>query len=378
LLLVEDDPELRSSLMELLIQDGYDVIGVSNGLDALRRLKQNDPIDLILLDLMMPVMDGWQFRIEQRRDPLISEIPVLAMSADNSAQAAAINADVYIAKPFQYRSLSRSIEQVLKTQRMAHADRMAALGTLAAGIAHEINNPLAFVLSNLRYVLNELPGHLPDRALEEDTELRDLFSALKDCLEGCDRIRRIVRDVKSVSTTDDTGRSALVVEEVIESALNLVMNEIKPKAVLRRDYMPVPRVLANEARLAQVFVNLLLNAAQAIPTGASEAHEIRVTTVTSPSGQVRVEVGDTGSGIPEDIRDRVFEPFFTTKPLGVGTGLGLSICNGIISAIGGSIGFESTPGNGTRFWIELPPLIESDAERATASAPPQPWSQAGG
>jgi signal transduction histidine kinase len=376
LLLVEDDPELRSSLSELLVQDGYDVVAVSNGLDALRRLKQSEPVDLIVLDLMMPVMDGWQFRIEQRRDPLIAEIPVLAMSADNSAQAAAINADLYIAKPFEYASLGRSIERILKTQRLAHADRMAALGTLAAGIAHEINNPLAFVLSNLRYVLNQLPEHLPEHALDEDEELRDLWNALKESVEGCDRIRRIVRDVKSVSSTDDTGRSALMVHQVLESALNLVMNEIKPKAALRREYTPLPRVLANEARLAQVFVNLLLNAAQAIPPGAPRSHEICVSTTTSAAGHAVIEIMDTGTGIQEEIRSRIFEPFFTTKPLGVGTGLGLSICQGIVSAIGGSIRFDSSPGKGTCFRVELPPLIESESERPTA--PPQPLSRTGG
>src|SRR3954469_2162174 len=146
LLLVEDDGELRSSLSELLETDGYNVIGASNGSEALDYLRKSPAPDLILLDLMMPVKDGWQFRVEQRRDPAISAIPVLAMSADDTPKAAAIDADLYIKKPFEWNALLSGIRRVIETKRLMHLDRMSSLGTLAAGIAHEINNPLTYVI----------------------------------------------------------------------------------------------------------------------------------------------------------------------------------------------------------------------------------------
>src|SRR5262245_48875205 len=144
LLLVEDDGELRSSLSELLQSDGYHVVGAANGSEALEYLKEPPLPDLILLDLMMPVKDGWQFRIEQKRDPSIASIPVLAISADDTPKAVAIDAELYIKKPFQYSTLLDAIRRVIEEKRLVHLDRMASLGTLAAGIAHEINNPLTY------------------------------------------------------------------------------------------------------------------------------------------------------------------------------------------------------------------------------------------
>ena len=161
LLLVEDDGELRSSLAELLETDGYDVIGAANGAEALEYLKKRPAPDLILLDLMMPVKDGWQFRIEQKRDPSIASIPVVALSADDTPKAIAIDAEAYIKKPFQYPALLEAVRRILDTRRLAHVDRMASLGTLAAGIAHEINNPLTYVIANLQLLEEEMPRHVP-------------------------------------------------------------------------------------------------------------------------------------------------------------------------------------------------------------------------
>ncbi len=159
LLLVEDDGELRSSLAELLRNDGYDVVDAANGSEALDYLKKSAPTpDLILLDLMMPVKDGWQFRIEQKGDPSIASIPVLAMSADDTPKAAAIDAEAYITKPFLYETLCDTIHHVIEEKRLAHLDRMASLGTLAAGIAHEINNPLTYVIANLQLLEEEMPS----------------------------------------------------------------------------------------------------------------------------------------------------------------------------------------------------------------------------
>jgi CheY-like chemotaxis protein len=181
----------------------------------------------------------------------------------------------------------------------------------------------------------------------------DVQAAIDEALDGAERIRRIVRDVKAVSTVDDSRKEAVDVRTVLESSLNIVGNEIRHRAQLVKDFQPTPRVDANAGRLGQVFINLLMNAAQAIREGNASQNKIRVTTRTDLAGRVIVEIADTGSGIPDEVRGRIFEPFFTTKPVGVGSGLGLSISHGIISSLGGEITFESDRGKGTTFRVVL-------------------------
>ena len=255
--------------------------------------------------------------------------------------------------------------------RLAQADRMASVGTLAAGVAHEINNPLAYVLGSMdlcaRHVdsLGQIVGDEPD--------VRATLRALSDCLgnahDGADRVRIIVRDLMTFSRAESDEPIAVDVEGVLDSSVNLVWNEIRHRARLVKNYGGVPAVLADQARLGQVFVNLLVNAAQAIPEGQADKSEIRIVT-SSGKGKVRVDVEDTGSGIPDEDLRRIFEPFYTTKPMGVGTGLGLSICHGIVTALGGSISAQSEPGKGSRFRVELPVAPEqAPSERARQRAP---------
>ncbi|HEX9296648.1 MAG TPA: response regulator, partial [Polyangiaceae bacterium] len=339
LLLVEDDGELRSSLAELLQNDGYDVVGASNGLEALEYLKKAPAPDLILLDLMMPVKDGWQFRVEQKRDPALSAIPVLALSADDTPKAVAIDADMYIRKPFQYTTLLEAVRRIIDSRRLAHLDRMASLGTLAAGIAHEINNPLTYVIANLQLLEEEMPrlihdylgavqraGSSPDaRAATTVNRLNEASARLHDALEGAERIRGIVLHVKTFSRAGDEHRTFVDVRSILDSSIKVVFSEIRQRARLVKEYEHVPLILANPGQLGQVFLNLLLNAAHAIEDEDPHQNMIRVATRTAATGDIVVEVSDTGRGIPHEVRQRIFDPFFTTKPLGVGTGLGLSI-----------------------------------------------------
>ena len=379
-LLVDDDSELRGSLCDLLRSDGYEVVAATNGSDALERLHQGPLPDLIVLDLVMPVKDGWQFRIEQKSDPAISSIPVLAMSADDTPKAAAIDADLYIRKPFQYPALLDAIHRVIENRRLLHIDRMASLGTLAAGIAHEINNPLTYVIANLQLVQEEMSRRFQEyreavwagqgaegpEPLESAQSLRELAARLRDALEGAERIRSIVLDVKTFSRAADDHRTLIDVRSVIDSAVRVVFAEIRQKAHLVKEYKHIPLVMANPGQLGQVFVNLLLNAAHAIGEGGPEKNVIRVVTGTSPPDQVVVEVSDSGNGIAPQVLHRIFDPFFTTKPLGIGTGLGLSVCHGIVHSLGGRISVESEVGHGTTFRIVLP----SSSERAHSSQPP--------
>jgi PAS domain S-box-containing protein len=255
-------------------------------------------------------------------------------------------------------------ERRLQAQLM-QADRMALMGTLAAGVAHEVNNPLAYVIAGHEYLKRELDrcaGHLPPGSLDEAREVLD------DAFEGASRIRHVVRDLRAFSRAEARRRGIVDLRCVAESATKVVFNEIRHRARLVKSYEEAPPVLGDEARLGQVMLNLLINAAHALPEGRAAQHEIRVVTRTDASGRAVVEVSDSGRGIPAAIAGRVFDPFFTTKPTGVGTGLGLSICRNIITGHGGEITFESREGVGTTFRVVLPPAPSP----APPARPPSP------
>jgi CheY-like chemotaxis protein len=166
---------------------------------------------------------------------------------------------------------------------------------------------------------------------------------------------------------EEERRGPVDVRGVLESSARMASNEIRHRARLVKDYGDAPPAHANEARLGQVFLNLLINAAQAIPEGRAEANEIGIATRSDAAGNVVVEIRDTGSGIPPDVLPRIFDPFFTTKPVGVGTGLGLAICHRIIVSLGGSISVDTRPGKGTQFRITLPRAGAQAAPAAKAA-----------
>jgi PAS domain S-box-containing protein len=251
--------------------------------------------------------------------------------------------------------------QRVMQERLALADRLSSVGTLAAGVAHEINNPLSYVLGNLSLLADELRRPAPRTG-----EMQQLVA---EALDGGERIRRIVRDLKSFARAEDDVHGPLDVRRVLELAINLAANEIRHRARLVREYAEVAPVDGNESRLGQVFVNLLINAAQAIPEGEADRHEIRLV-CRGAERRVIVEVHDTGCGIPAPLLGRIFEPFFTTKPVGTGTGLGLSTCHGIVTAMGGELEVESVLGRGSTFRVVL--LASSAPMPVRPAAAPQP------
>ncbi len=338
-------------------------------------------------------------------------------------------------------------EQRRAEQALRQSERMASLGTLAAGVAHEINTPLTYVVANLVLIAERLetaaagggvPGSPKDLAtrlanveaalvnvreandrligaldgqlsrelghafgnaqqtiqymLEQaELGLADLVSETQAALvnggpasreqldallaqarEGADRVRTIVRDLKMLSRPDEESAAAVDVWRVLDSSVNLASSEIQYRAHLRTVRGAVPRVMASESRLGQVFVNLLVNAAQAITTADSAANEISITTHTDGAGRAVVRIRDTGAGIPADVMERLFDPFFTTKPVGEGTGLGLAICHGIVASLGGELTAESEVGRGSTFTVALP-AAPRDAYREPAPvAEPEP------
>jgi len=239
----------------------------------------------------------------------------------------------------------------LSGRRRAEEDqRLAAVGTLASGVAHEINNPLAYVTSNLAFV-EETLGRM--HGLHPDVE--EAEAAAAEAAVGARRVRDIVRDLRSVARPPD-GR-LIEVDPVgeIRTALNLAQAEILNRARLDLHLDPCPPVMAGEGQIGQVMLHLLVNASQSIPRGAAESHTVRVASGTDATGWASIEVSDSGVGIPEAARQHIFEPFFTTRPLGGGTGLGLSVCHGIVTGLGGRIEVVSQEGRGTTVQVHLPP-----------------------
>lgn len=252
--------------------------------------------------------------------------------------------------------------------KLLEADRLTALGVLSAGVAHEINNPLAYVLLNLEYLKRELP-----KAAADPSRIEALMVRVQDACHGADRVASIVRDLRTFARGEETARQPVSLESVIEAAVNIAYPEIRTRARLERRYQTVPAVDGNAGRLEQVFLNLLLNAAQAFPEDSGEAENSIRVSLRAEGELVVAEVADDGPGIPPELLGRIFDPFFTTKPVGVGTGLGLPICRGIVQTHGGEITVDSKPGQGATFTLSFPasklsPIMPRKSDRTPIDA----------
>jgi len=236
-------------------------------------------------------------------------------------------------------------------QRMIQTDRLAAIGTLAAGVGHEINNPLTYMSCNAQMLLEWFDDKAAGVTPAQLAEARTL---VEEILEGGQQVAEIVKDLAMLAREPSGDRGPADLAAVLKTCLKIASSHIGTSARVCCDWGALPAVAVSPPRLGQVLLNLLVNAAQAIPKHTGEDHEIRIR-AQRRDHMVRIEIEDTGNGIPEQVRDRIFEPYFTTKPFGEGTGLGLWVCHGIIRAVGGTI--EARPGAGSRgtcFVLELP------------------------
>ena len=311
-------------------------------------LYANDPAALARADR---VLSGEEFTSVSHLGPVVLETSYTTIRDSAGELQGAIGVSIEIT------------DRVNMQNRLVQAERLASMGTLSATVAHEINNPLTYVLANLELVLKHVsePSSPPPAAGQ-------IAMWAKQAHEGADRVRRIVRGLQTFSRRDDDPPQPTDVHDVLRSALAMADDAIRRRARLVQRLDDVPRVMANDLRLVQVFVNLLVNAAQSIPEGHAASNEIRVVTrYDEKKNMVVIDVEDTGSGITPEMQSRIFEPFFTTKPIGVGTGLGLSICYGIVRGFAGDIEVESVPGQGTTFHVRLPAT-----ERSSRSTTPPP------
>lgn len=245
----------------------------------------------------------------------------------------------------ELREANTRRERAKMQEQLMISDRMASVGVLAAGVAHEINNPLAAVMANLDLALSDLD--------EPKLDLNAVREELIDARAAAERVRNIVRDLRIFSRTAEERRGPVSVEKVMDSTLRMASNEIRHRARIVKNYQPIPPIQAPEARLGQVFLNLVVNAAQAIAEGKADKNEIRIT-IDSVGDRARIVVADTGPGIHPEVLKRLFTPFYTTKPANIGTGLGLSICHRIVTGLGGEIHVDSKPGAGATFTVLLP------------------------
>jgi signal transduction histidine kinase len=378
-LIVEDSEDDTTLLVHALRRGGYEPTHSRvETAGAFAAALDGQAWDIVLSDWSMP-----QFSALGALEVVAArglDIPFVIVSGtvgeDVAVEGLRAGAHDFIAKANLTRmipAIRRELREVtvrresrrLQEQLMV-SDRMISIGILAAGVAHEINNPLTSLLMNIDHAVAGVEAMLTGRALSKPS--RPLLEGLVDARDSAQRIRDIVKEVKLFTRGGDQTVGLLDVARVLDSALRMARHEVQSRATLVREYARVPSVRANEAKLGQVFLNLIINAVQAIPEGKPGEHEIRVRTIEDDGGCVVVEIRDTGAGMSEDVLQRIFTPFFTTKPVGVGTGLGLSICRRIVASIGGDIAVESAVGKGSTFRVSLPAVRDA----ALATHPPSP------
>lgn len=315
------------------------------------------------------------------RQPDCASVIVTAFANVESAiEALQLGAADYLLKPFALDVISHRLELLCERRRMIRerdllqtqliqTDRLAALGTLAAGVVHEINNPLTYLVSNLDYLSERLDA-MRGRMGALAPELADFEEVVSETREGAAQMAAVVSHIKTFAHHEEAKRARTNLQTLLEGALKMSTVLIRHRAQLKRHFTPAPDVEGLDFQLAQVFINLLVNAAQSISEGEAHENEVRVHLGTNAAGEAVIEISDTGSGMGPEVLDRLFEPFFTTKAAGVGTGVGLTICHNIVRDHGGRIEVESTVGKGSLFRVILPAL--PPAIPAAPASPPPP------
>ncbi|MHB8974332.1 MAG: hybrid sensor histidine kinase/response regulator [Pirellulaceae bacterium] len=414
ILVVDDTPDMVMLMTMAVKKQGYTALTATSGLQALELAAAMRP-DVILLDIMMPGMDGIQVLSTLKQDPTLCDIPVILVTAkgedDDVITGLDAGAHDYVTKPFKREVLAARMrsavrikqhhdtllklthqlqteitERVRMQRELAQAQKLESIGHLAAGIAHEINTPAQYVGDNTRFLqdvfsdVDELLGDLDQLldAARQGTITEELIAdvdqrirqadvpyikdqapkAIQQSLEGIERVASIVRAMKEFSHPGTGEKRPVDMNRAIESTVTVSRNEWKYVAELVTDYDPeLPLVPCRAGDLNQVVLNLLLNAAQAIASvvGDGVRGKGTITVTTRHRGDwAEIRIRDTGRGIPASIRDKVFDQFFTTKDVGKGTGLGLSITHALVQNHGGTIGFETEEGQGTVFIVCLP------------------------
>jgi two-component system NtrC family sensor kinase len=399
-LIAEDEAVSRHLLQAYLRQWGHEVAAAADG-GAAWRLFQEGEFPLVLSDWEMPEMDGLDLIRHIRAQAAGAYVYIILLTArarkQDVIEGLEAGANDFVTKPFdrgelrvRLRAGERivELEQALAAQNRAlreaqaalvQTEKLASLGQLAAGMAHEINNPIAYVANNLAVLRRDVPavlelldkyregreqwrGVAPEcvaeaEYLENDLDLPYLRDSLprlfERSLDGLGRVRDIVKNLRDFARLDEADFKEADLNAALRSTLEIATHEIKKKTLdVRTHFADLPLVLCHPGKINQVFLNILMNAIQASQAGGVVAVHTRTDEPTA--GGVLIEVRDNGCGIKPEHLTHIFDPFFTTKPVGQGTGLGLSVSYGIVRDHGGSIEVESEVGRGTLFRIRLP------------------------
>jgi len=366
LLLVDDENDFRNTLAKRLRKKGISPMQAENGEKAIAILESNR-MDVVILDVKMPGKDGIEVLGHIKKEYPKTEVIFLTGHAatQDGVEGIKTGAFDYLSKPIEFEHLLGKIKQAYEKikreeeklkeaafrkymeEQMMTTERLASLGTLAAGIAHEINNPLAIINESagwLKLILNkkEMAG-MPRK--------QDFENALNKIEKGIDRARRITHQFLGFAKKDDSVFAEVDLEELVEEAVHLVKREATNKVIqIVREIDPDTRTIWSDAyQFRQVLINLLTNAIHATDAGG------QITIILEAAGdKVKLTVRDNGRGIPKENIKKIFEPFFSTKPPGEGTGLGLFVTRGIVEKLCGTIEVESRLGDGTSFYVNLP------------------------
>ena len=366
LLLVDDENDFRNTLAKRLRKKGISPMQAENGEKAIAILESNR-MDVVILDVKMPGKDGIEVLGHIKKEYPKTEVIFLTGHAatQDGVEGIKTGAFDYLSKPIEFEHLLGKIKQAYEKikreeeklkeaafrkymeEQMMTTERLASLGTLAAGIAHEINNPLAIINESagwLKLILNK-------KEMAEMPRKQDFENALNKIEKGIDRARRITHQFLGFAKKDDSVFAEVDLEELVEEAVHLVKREATNKVIqIVREIDPDTRTIWSDAyQFRQVLINLLTNAIHATDAGG------QITIILEAAGdKVKLTVRDNGRGIPKENIKKIFEPFFSTKPPGEGTGLGLFVTRGIVEKLCGTIEVESRLGDGTSFYVNLP------------------------
>ncbi len=392
ILVVDDDEIVRKVVERILLHHEYDVETIASGELACERM-QTTKFDLMITDIRMPGMSG--IELITKCKALNSKCAIMVITGAGTMEllieASRAGASDFVLKPIEMEDLIQRVENALEKKRLSdtvadqmrqlvQSEKMATVGLLATGIAHEINNPTTFIRTNLQ-LLREYIKRLQPRLENLDDEknknsvkkiiTEEFPQIIEEALEGTDRIQKIVAGVKHYAYTEEGGGGAPVdIRDVITHAVTLVRSRLRRNITITESYLNIQEIVGHFSKLEQVFVNLLVNSADAISEKMEKMSEaerksfsglidVSATIISTGEEEIHDEIllltfYDNGNGIPETKRGKVFDPFFTTKALGKGTGLGLYICHEIITQHGGELTVQSQPGEGTAFIIKLP------------------------
>ncbi len=382
ILVVSAEPANQRLIDNYLIAHGFRSVLAADTAAAFKSIGSGS-IDLAVVDLQPAEVEAFRFCEAARKDPAASRVPIIVATEPNEdlsleLRGREIGINDYVRRPIQERELIPRITNLLQLAdrernqwllgKLAQSDRLVTLGQVAASVAHEINNPLAFILSNLNTLQNYIDdfkkvidayrrgsesGAVMEKELHFDQCLADVDCLLRETADGGRRVRVLVGELKSLSRADAGQMERVDLAEVASSALLLTEREIASRGRVVKTLKPATIERGSRAKLHQVVLNLLVNAFQAMDGKPSEENEVRVLTEMD-GDQAMLSVSDTGCGIPKEQHARIFDLFFTTKPPSVGTGIGLSICAMVIQQMGGTIAVESTLGEGSTFTIRFP------------------------